>query len=179
MGLFSKKAKAPEIDMAASDANKRKMREVFRQTVPEGDSYKIVHAGSSDSTLSSGFFVDTRTTTFHNYIVGYRESDYQLAVVEIDKELTQWAEPVYLAINEVKDVSYEKKYHHIWFIYKESGRGYGLKLGVSDRPANAPYMLPNLKQEGEGGDLEQFLDFLEKYSARLSEMGFKVEKWKR
>lgn len=176
MGLFSKKP--PEIDLAVSDANKKKMREMFNDAVPEGPGYKILHAGSSDSTLSHGFVMDTRTTTFHNFIVGYRESDFTVAVVEIDQALTQHGAPVFVTFDEIKNVDYYKKYHQIWFVYKDNEK-YGVKLEASDNPPNAPYMLPNLKQEGEGGDLEQFLDFLEKYSQKLKDMGFKVDKWKR
>ena len=42
MGLFSKLFKGPEIDMEKSDANAKKMRELFDQAVENGDDYRLI-----------------------------------------------------------------------------------------------------------------------------------------
>lgn len=44
MGLFSRKPKAPEYDPADCAAKKRRLREIFNETVEDGDSYEILYA---------------------------------------------------------------------------------------------------------------------------------------
>lgn len=177
MGLFSKKPKKVEIDLEKSNENKKKMREIFNNEVEDGDTYKIIHAGSSDSSLNKGLILDTRVTTFHNFIVGYRQSDFSLAIIEVNQQMTQHSEPNYVDIDEIKGTNYYPKQEQAWFIYLDSSlNGYGLKFGIHDNPDNAPYMTPSINQTSER---EEFLDFLEAYTKELNEMGFKTEKWKR
>ena len=42
MGLFRNLFKGPQVDMAKSDANRKKMRVLFNQVVENGDDYKIL-----------------------------------------------------------------------------------------------------------------------------------------
>ena len=44
MGLFGNLFKGPQVDMAKSDANRKKMRVLFNQVVENGDDYKILLA---------------------------------------------------------------------------------------------------------------------------------------
>ena len=43
MGLFGNLFKGPQVDMAKSDANRKKMRALFNQVVENGDDYKILY----------------------------------------------------------------------------------------------------------------------------------------
>ena len=42
MGFFSKIFKGPEVDMEKSNANARKMRQLFDQAVDNGADYKLI-----------------------------------------------------------------------------------------------------------------------------------------
>ena len=42
MGLFGNLFKGPQVDMAKSDANRKKMRVLFNQVVENGGDYKIL-----------------------------------------------------------------------------------------------------------------------------------------
>ncbi len=42
MGFFGKLFKGPEIDMEKSNANAKKMRQLFNQVVENGDTYQLI-----------------------------------------------------------------------------------------------------------------------------------------
>ena len=44
MGLFSKKTKAVEYDANDCEIKKKRMREIFNETVNDGDTYEILYA---------------------------------------------------------------------------------------------------------------------------------------
>ena len=48
MGLFGNLFKGPQVDMAKSDANRKKMRALFNQVVENGDDYKILYGFTED-----------------------------------------------------------------------------------------------------------------------------------
>lgn len=176
MGLFSKK-KERVIDMEKSAENKKKLRALFNQAVEDGDTYKILYAGASESVIDRGLVVDTRISTFYNYVVGYREYDYNVAVVEVDRDMTMFSEPNYVRIDEIKETNYYKKICQAWFIYKDKASSrYGVKLEIDDQSSTSKFGIPNISQEFER---ENFLDFMERYTEHLRQMGFKIKKWTR
>ncbi len=175
MGLFSKKPKEIVIDLNASEENKRKMREMFSSVIEDADTYHIIHASNSDQTFDRGFFIDTRITTFHNFIMGYRESDFQVVLLEIDLEIKKHAEPFYVSINEIKETNYYPKLCQAWLIYKD-GPVYGIKMEIDDVSSTSKYGMHNISQSEER---EDFLNFLEKYTDELQRRGFKFKRFKR
>lgn len=176
MGLFSKKPKPLSIDPDISAENKRKMREMFNELVEDGDSYHVIYAGTSDSTFSRGLVYDTTTTTFHYLIVGYRESDFRVAVIEIGREIKSHGTPCFVEIDEIRETNYYPKLYQAWLIYKKGHEQYGVKLEIGDCSANSAYGMRNIDQHEER---EDFLNFLEKYTDALRAKGFKIKAWKR
>lgn len=176
MGLFSKKPKQLNIDPDISAKNKRKMRELFDSLVEDGNTYRIIHAGTSESTFSRGLVYNTRTTTFHCLIVGYRESDFRVAVIEIDREIEGHGIPTFVEIEEIESTNYYPKLHQAWLIYKKGHEDYGVKLEIGDCSANSTYGMRNIDQHEER---EDFLNFLERYTDALRAKGFKIKPWKR
>ena len=63
MGLFSKKPKAPEIDLAVSEEHKKRFREIFSETVPGGEEYQILYGYSTTSKFERGFVFNTNPIT--------------------------------------------------------------------------------------------------------------------
>lgn len=176
MGLFSKKPKELAYDQAACQQKKARMRQMFNEAVPEGESYSILHATQTTSKFERGFVFDTNTTTFYHYILGYRESDRQVVLVQVNRELTQHSEAVFLEMNAVVGASYEPKYTQACLHYKKEYPDYGEILDIGDTGSKTMYGIANTVQREER---EAFLDFLEGLRARLEQEGFKQEKWKR
>lgn len=173
MGLFKKKQ--PVFNEENVLQNKKKMRDLFNMAIENGSSYQILYAGSTNSQFNS--FTNTRTTTYENYIVGYREEDYDVIVLTVDQHLTTYSIPIHIDINMVKETTYYRDCFQAWFIYQDSDRlGYGTKLEIMDSPSNVNFMTSDIKQQEER---EAFLDFFEKYTNRLREMGHKIKPWKR
>ena len=173
MGLFFKKTS--KFDEEISTENKKRLREIFNDAVSEGESYRILYAGATDQAFRKGLIADTKATTFHNYIVGYRREDFQVVILEIDRAMIQYAEPLYIDIDEIKETNYYRKTRQAWFVYK-NGPAYGIKIEIGDSDANARYTIPNLHQEKER---ELFLNFFERYTNVLRKRAYSIDRWKR
>ena len=173
MGLFFKKTS--KFDEEISTENKKRLREIFNDAVSEGESYRILYAGATDQAFRKGLIADTKATTFHNYIVGYRREDFQVVILDIDRAMIQYAEPLYIDIDEIKETNYYRKTRQAWFVYK-NGPAYGIKIEIGDSDANARYTIPNLHQEKER---ELFLNFFERYTNVLRKRGYSIDRWKR
>lgn len=176
MGLFSKKPKELIYDTAECAKKKTRMREMFNEAVNEGDSYTILHATETSSKFERGFVFDTNTTTFYHYIVGYRTSDNQIVMVQIDRDLTQHSEGIFLEMNEIVKVSYDPKYTQACLEYRKGYDSFGEILNIGDTGSKTAYGIPNTVQPQER---EAFLDFLESMRSHLEQGGHKQEKWKR
>ena len=87
MGLFFKKTS--KFDEEISTENKKRLREIFNDAVSEGESYRILYAGATDQAFRKGLIADTKATTFHNYIVGYRREDFQVKLKCFQKKPTR------------------------------------------------------------------------------------------
>lgn len=86
MGLFGF-GKKKEWDTARSDANKKRMRELFNHVMPDGDSWKLVY-GYGLNIKNSSYIIARKTTyEYTSLIVGYRESDMSIALVQTVPEL--------------------------------------------------------------------------------------------
>lgn len=176
MGLFSKKPK--ELDYDAADCRRKKeiMRKMWNEAVLDGDSYEILHASQTTSKFERGFVFDTNTTTHYHYIAGYRQSDRKVALVQVDRELTQHSEPYFVDMSAVVGVTYHPKIKQAWLIYRENYGAYGEQFNMDDTGSKTIAGIANLVQVEER---EKFLDFLEALRSRLENEGHKQEKWKR
>ena len=176
MGLFSKKTKELVYDTAECEKKKALMRKMFDEAVPEGGSYTILHATETASKFQRGFVYDTNTTTFYHYILGYRPADGQVVLVQIDRDLTQHSEAVFLDMEAITSVSYDPKYTQACLQYRKGYDSFGEILDIGDTGSKTMYGIPDTVQAQER---EAFLDFLETMRSRLEEAGHKQEKWKR
>ena len=66
--------------------NKARMREIFNESVPNGDDYKLIYCHSEDTTNA----VVVKVTKHANYIVGYKEGE--VVVIPVDSELKEYGE---------------------------------------------------------------------------------------
>lgn len=176
MGLFSKKPKLPVYDAQDCQAKKARMREIFNSLVEDGDSYRLVLAESTTFQKESGIIFDTQTTTYCHLIAGHRTSDWQTVLIQVDRELAQYGEPLYVEMDAVVETSYYPKLKQAWLIYRKDYGKYGEKLEVWDTGSDSQYAVANMQQEKER---EEFLDYLESFTEHLKEKGYKFRKWKR
>ena len=88
MGFFSKIFKGPEVDMEKSNANARKMRQLFDQAVDNGADYKLIFGYTEDVSRFNYGFVHGSKTKIGNLIVGWNE-DSQTIVPYISAPISE------------------------------------------------------------------------------------------
>ncbi len=160
MGLFSRK---PRIDLEEAQKNKVRMRELFRQAVADGDSYQILYASTGSTWKESGILSDTRVYQIISLVFGYRESDFKIAAVPVNTELTEYSEPLEIGIGEVKTIKYRKREDTLEMTFVERGRN-SIYFSFSDVEKDSKSFVSNVSQEEER---QKVMAFLEKYRAGM------------
>lgn len=97
-GLFKKK----EWDIEKSDANKKQLRALFNNVVKDGDSWKILYGYGTDIKNSNYILARKTTYEFTSLIVGYRESDMSIALVQTTPELDGCSDPEIFSKDNIK-----------------------------------------------------------------------------
>ncbi len=96
-GLFKKKW-----DEEKSDKNKATMKALFNNAVPESESYQVVYGFGLDI-IKSNYIVMRKTTyEYTSLIIGYRESDMSIVILQTTPELEGCSEPQYFKRDEIK-----------------------------------------------------------------------------
>ena len=85
MGLFGKKKKA--WDEGRIQENKAKMRALFEQVVEDAAGYQLVYAYSSSVKTSNYILARKTTYTYTSLIVGFREADMSIVILQTTPEL--------------------------------------------------------------------------------------------
>lgn len=75
MGFFSKLFQGPQPDMEKSNANRQKIRQMFRQAVEKGDSYRLIVGYTEDVSRFNYGFVHGSKTKIGN-LIGRVEPGY-------------------------------------------------------------------------------------------------------
>ena len=115
------------------------MREVFNESVKDGDTYEVMYAYMSMSKFERGFVFDWNTTTFFCYIVGFRRSDFSLVLVQTDAALEKHSDPFYVNIDNAGNVSYNPKVHQLCFEYKKGSEDFGELLNIGGTSSKTLY----------------------------------------
>lgn len=101
MGLFGF-GKKKEWDHAKSDHNKAQMRPLFDQVVPDGSTWKLVY-GYGLNIKNSNYIIARKTTyQYTSLIIGYRESDMSIALLQTTPELEGCSDPEYFRKDGIK-----------------------------------------------------------------------------
>ena len=91
MGLFGKKKKA--WDEGRIQENKAKMRALFEQVVEDAAGYQLVYAYSSSIKTSNYILARKTTYTYTSLIVGFREADMSIVILQTTPELEGCSDP--------------------------------------------------------------------------------------
>lgn len=161
MGLFNHLFKGPQVDMEKSNANARKMRELFNSRVENGDDYKIIFGYSEDVGRFNYEFVHGSKTKIGNLIVGWKEEDVTIVVVPTIPDLSECGEPTYYRRNEILK-AYRNKYPTDAFIIYPDKKSY---IGINAYDwLDDEKLYVYVSQEKE---LEEFTDFFkQKFSTK-------------
>lgn len=161
MGLFNHLFKGPQVDMEKSNANARKMRELFNSKVENGDDYKIIFGYSEDVSRFNYGFVHGSKTKIGNLIVGWKEEDVTIVVVPTIPDLSECGEPTYYRRNEILK-AYRNKYPTDAFIIYPDKKSY---IGINAYDwLDDEKLYVYVSQEKE---LEEFTDFFkQKFSTK-------------
>ena len=152
------------------------MRRFFNEAVSDGDSYSIMQCYSATSKYEKGIWIDKSTTSFYFYVLGYRRSDHQIALVQIDNGLTVHSEAFFVDMDALADIYYEPKVQQAGLVYRKGYGSYGEILNLDDTGRKTVVGIANTYQKEER---EDFLNFLEEYRRILEGRGCKLSKWKR
>ena len=161
MALFNHLFKGPQVDMEKSNANARKMRELFNSRVENGDDYKIIFGYSEDVGRFNYGFVHGSKTKIGNLIVGWKEEDVTIVVVPTIPDLSECGEPTYYRRNEILK-AYRNKYPTDAFIIYPDKKSY---IGINAYDwLDDEKLYVYVSQEKE---LEEFTDFFkQKFSTK-------------
>lgn len=148
MGWFGKKK---EWDIQKSDANKSKLRELFNGVMEDGDSWNILYGYSEDVTNADYVLVRKTTYTFGSLIIGYRESDMSIAIVETTPELDACGEPLIYKKDAIKKTKISMG---MYVIYKQGGMmagftSFAVEEGTDDKCLAYIYQPEEAKQFNE------------------------------
>lgn len=100
MGLFGKKKKL--WDEARVQENKARMHALFELVVEDAAGYQLVYAYSSSIKTSNYILARKTTYTYTSLIVGFRESDMSIVILQTTPELEGFSDPAYFKKGEIK-----------------------------------------------------------------------------
>lgn len=100
MGLFGKKKKA--WDEGRIQENKAKMRALFEQVVEDAAGNQLVYAYSSSIKTSNYILARKTTYTYTSLIVGFREADMSIVILQTTPELEGCSDPEIFRKGEIK-----------------------------------------------------------------------------
>ena len=156
MGWFSKKK---EWDVAKSEANKNRLRELFHKTVEEGDSYQVIY-GYALEIKNSNYIVARKTTyTYTSLIIGYRESDMSIVLLQTTPELEGCSEAEIFKQDTIKKA---KMSTGMYTIYHQGGMMAGYTQ-FATLPGNDEKFLAYVYQPEE---YDKFDAFFREFSGR-------------
>lgn len=156
MGIFDL-FKKKEWDTARSDANKKRMRELFDSAVADGDSYKIVY-GYGLNITNSDFIVARKTTyEYTSLIIGYRESDMSIVLVQTVPELDGHSEPEIFKKGEIRK---SKMTLGMYTIYHQGGMMAGYTQFATMEGSDEKYLAYVYQPE----EFQDFDVFFKKFS---------------
>lgn len=99
MGFFRKEK---VWDEERNQANKQKMRALFNQVVEDSEGYNIVY-GVSQKIKTSNYVLARKTTyLFTSLIIGFRESDMSIILIQTTPDLEGCSDPEKFTMNHLK-----------------------------------------------------------------------------
>lgn len=161
MGFFSNLFKGPQVDQEKSRANAAKMRQIFDQSVEQGQDYRIIFGYTEDVSRFNYGFVHGSKTKIGNLIVGWNEKTMTIAVVPTVPDLSSAGTPTYYPRSEILK-AYRNKYPTDAFVIYPNKKGY---IGINAYDwLDDESLYVYVSQEEELAAFTQF--FMEKFAKK-------------
>lgn len=112
MGLYNRMfggGTRVQLDTEKSDDNKRRMRNIFNSKVKDGDQYKLIFGYSENIGETNFSVLSTVAYKYRNFIIGYRESDLTLVLIEIEPDLNESGDPITLKSEDLKRADFDQE----------------------------------------------------------------------
>ncbi len=150
MGLFGFGKK--KWDEEKSDKNKKQMRLLFNNVVEDGDDWKLIYGFGVGITNSNYILARKTTYEYTSLIIGYRQDQKKIALVQTTPELEGCSEPEFYQSDAIKKAKTSGGEFTIW---KQGGMmaGYIQFMAVDD---NDESFLVYLHQPEEEKDFTAF-----------------------
>lgn len=144
--------KKKEWDIETSDRNKASLRTLFNSVVEDGDSWNIVY-GYGLNIKNANYIVARKTTyEYTSLIIGYRESDMKIALVQTTPELEGCSEATFFSKDNIKKA---KIATGMYTIYHQGGMMAGYTQFAA-LEGNDEKFLAYVYQPEEFADFERF-----------------------
>ena len=128
MGLFGNLFKGPQVDMAKSDANRKKMRALFNQAVENGEDYKILFGFTEDVSRFNYGIVHGSKTKIGNLIVGWNASSQTIVVVPTVPDLSGCGDAAFYQRSEILKAYQNKFPTNAFIIYPDRKSYIGIEV---------------------------------------------------
>lgn len=151
MGLFSKKKK--NWDEEKSNENKAKMRALFNQVVADHEGYHLVYAYSSNVKTSNYVLARKTTYTYTSLIVGFRESDMSIAILQTTPELEGCSDPEIFTKDNIKKA---KIVQAGFTLYHKGGFMAGYTQFYISDDYDDPKLFAYIRQNNEAAEWDSF-----------------------
>lgn len=145
-------------DEEKSDANKAKMKSLFSEAVEDGETYKIAYGFGLNIKNSNYIVARKRTYKYTSLIIGYRESDMSIAVLQTTPELEGCSEPEIFKRDDIKKA---KIAVGEYTIYHKGGMMAGYTSFSVIKDNHEDYLL-YCHQEDEANDFSEFFKMYSK-----------------
>ncbi|MDY3052540.1 MAG: hypothetical protein SOR89_05145 [Ndongobacter sp.] len=156
MGWFGKKK---EWDIARSDANKSRLKALFNGAVDDGNSWDVLYGYGLNIKNSNYILARKVTYTYTSLIIGYREADMSIALLQTTPELEGCSEAEIFRKASVKKA---KPAAGMYTIYHQGG----LMAGYTQFAALAENDEDFLAYIYQPEEVEKFKEFFQRFSGK-------------
>ena len=151
MGLFGF-GKKKEWDIAKSDENKKKMRELFNGVTKDGDLWKLIYNYALNIKRNNYIIVKKTTYKYMSLIIGYRESDMSIAILQTTPEFDGCRDPEIYTNDNIKKAMIRQGWY---MIYHKGGIFAGYTQFAAPNECDENY-LAYIYQHDEENDFNAF-----------------------
>ena len=141
----------------ADSEEKRKIKNIVRNVVPEGESYTAAYGTREDFSLGGGGRTITTTTRYWYYAVAFKPGDLYLVPLSFDGGDLSYGEPLHYGKDDLGMVDLKNGY---MTLYDKDRKEIMTLFVVASNTKDDQYHPVNIQQKEEAEAFKQFADSL-------------------
>lgn len=141
----------------ADSEEKRKIKNIVRNVVPEGESYTAAYGTREDFSLGGGGRTITTTTRYWYYAVAFKPGDLYLVPLSFDGGDLSYGEPLHYGKDDLGMVDSKNGY---MTLYDKDRKEIMTLFVVASNTKDDQYHPVNIQQKEEAEAFKQFADSL-------------------